>query len=48
MQVGDLVRHSIYGDIGVVTYLTEHRVIFICTDGRFFKTYRDRVETLCK
>ena len=48
LKIGSLVRHIKDGDIGVVTHLTENRVIFVCPDRRFWKTYRHKVEVLCK
>lgn len=49
MKVGDLVRHIKYPDaLGVVTYVGEHKITFVRTDGRFWKTYPKYLEKMCK
>jgi hypothetical protein len=52
MEVGSLVRHKKDGDLGIVTWVggpdPESRITFICADGLFWRTYRRRVDVICK
>ncbi len=48
MQIGSLVRHKDYGDIGVITYIGEWKLTFTQPDGRVWCTYHNRVEVLCE
>ena len=50
MQIGDLVRHTIYKEyFGIVTFIDAHRVIFYSAKhAEPFSTYHRFVEVLCK
>jgi hypothetical protein len=47
MRIGSLVRHKRFGDIGIITAIYEHRIVFI-TSGKPWRTYMGAVEVLCE
>jgi len=48
MRVGSLVRHKDDGDIGVVVWIGEWKIIFVKPDGRKWNTYPFQVEVICE
>ena len=47
MQIGSVVRHKRFGDIGIITSIYETRITFV-VDGKPWRTYRGAVEVICE
>ena len=47
IEIGSLVRHKRFGDIGVITAIWETRIVFI-VHGKPWRTYKGAVEVLCE
>jgi len=45
MQIGSVVRHKTFGDIGIITSIYETRITFV-VDGKPWRTYRHAVEVI--
>ena len=48
MQIGSVVRHKRFGDIGIITSIYETRITFVIDGGKPWRTYRHAVEVICK
>ena len=48
MRVGSLVRHKDEGDIGVVVWVGEWKIMLVRTDGHRWNTYPFLVEVICE
>ena len=47
IEIGSLVRHKRFGDIGIITHIYETRITFVVlADGKPWRTYRNAVEVL--
>lgn len=45
IEIGSLVRHKRFGDIGIITHMYGTRIIFIA-NGKPWRTYRNAVEEI--
>jgi len=47
IEIGSLVRHKRFGDIGIITHIYENRITFIgLADGKPWRTYKNAVEVM--
>ena len=47
IEIGSLVRHKRFGDIGIITHIYETRITFVgLADGKPWRTYRNAVEVM--
>mgnify|MGYP001047195469 FL=1 len=47
IEIGSLVRHKRFGDIGIITHIYENRITFVgLADGKPWRTYKNAVEVM--
>ena len=46
MQIGSVVRHKRFGDIGIITSIYETRITFVIDGGKPWRTYKGAVEVI--